>query len=82
ARWLGNVQHDGDENPLRETRRWRNAVAKELRFPFWTVDADVIVPSRLLKKEQYAARTIRPRINKQLGDFLIHRRHLTRHSCC
>ena len=63
----------GDENPLRETRRWRNAVAKELRVPFWTVDADVIVPSRLLEKEQYAARTLRPRINKQLGDFLPHR---------
>jgi deoxyribodipyrimidine photo-lyase len=38
--------------------------------PFWTVDADVVVPSRLLEKEQYAARTIRPRIHRLLPDFL------------
>ena len=63
----------GDENPLRETRRWRKTIANELHVPFWTVDADVIVPSRLLEKEQYAARTIRPRLNKQLERFLIHR---------
>ena len=60
----------GDENPLREPRRWRNIIANELHVPFWTVDADVIVPSRLLHKEQYAARTIRPRLNKQLQYFL------------
>jgi len=46
----------GDENPL--------------RVPFWTVDADVIVPSVLLEKEQYAARTIRPRIHRLLPQFL------------
>jgi deoxyribodipyrimidine photo-lyase len=34
------------------------------------VDADVIVPSRLLEKEQYAARTIRPRLQARLEQFL------------
>ena len=34
----------------------------------------MIVPSRLLHKEQYAARTIRPRLNKQLEYFLSVRR--------
>jgi deoxyribodipyrimidine photo-lyase len=34
------------------------------------VDADVIVPSTLLRKEQYAARTIRPRIHALLDEFL------------
>lgn len=61
----------GDENPLRQMERWREQVAERVRVPFWTVDADVMVPSRLLESEQYAARTIRPRIHKQLDAFLV-----------
>jgi len=60
----------GDENPLRETERWRQTVARQLRVPFWTVDADVIVPSRLLLKEQYGAYTARPVIRRLLPEFL------------
>jgi len=60
----------GDENPLRTTEQWRKSVSKRLRVPFWTVDADVIVPSNLLLKEQYSARTIRPRISSMLDEFL------------
>ena len=60
----------GDENPMREPERWRKAAADRLRVPFWTVDADVVVPTALLKKEQYAARTIRPRIHALLDEFL------------
>ena len=61
----------GDENPIREPERWRQTLARKLRVPFWTVDADVIVPSHLLLKEQYGARTIRPRINVLLDEFLV-----------
>jgi deoxyribodipyrimidine photo-lyase len=61
----------GDENPLRETEAWRQRATQELRVPFWTVDADVIVPSSLLEKEQYAAHVIRPRLEKQLERFLV-----------
>ena len=61
----------GDENPLREPERWREKAARMLRVPFCTVDADVIVPSRLLEKQQYSARTIRPRIRGRLGEFLV-----------
>jgi deoxyribodipyrimidine photo-lyase len=61
----------GDENPLRDAERWRQRVSGRLRVPFWTVDADVVVPSRLLEKEQYAARTIRPRIHRHLEWFLV-----------
>jgi deoxyribodipyrimidine photo-lyase len=60
----------GDENPLRETERWRAVVAERVPVPVWTVDADVIVPSRLLEKEQYAARTMRPRIRPLVPAFL------------
>jgi deoxyribodipyrimidine photo-lyase len=56
----------GDENPLREPERWRQHVADSGRVPFWTVDADVIVPSVLLEKEQYSAATARPRLQRQM----------------
>jgi deoxyribodipyrimidine photo-lyase len=61
----------GDENPLREPRKWRQLASKQLSVPFWTVDADVIVPSRLLGKEQYAAYTARPLIKRLLPEFLV-----------
>jgi deoxyribodipyrimidine photo-lyase len=60
----------GDENPLREPERWRSKVTRDLRVPFWTVDADVVVPSKLLEKEHYAARTIRPCLHQFLPQFL------------
>ncbi len=60
----------GDENPLREPDHWRGLATKKLTVPLWTVDADVIVPSKLLEKEQYAARTIRPRLQAKLEQFL------------
>jgi deoxyribodipyrimidine photo-lyase len=61
----------GDENPMRQSERVKDKMAAQLRAPFWTVDSDVIVPSRLLGKEQYAARTIRPRIHARLNEFLL-----------
>lgn len=61
----------GDENPLRETEAWRRKVSEQLRVPFYTVDADLIVPSRLLQKAQYAAHTIRPRLEKLLDTYLV-----------
>lgn len=60
----------GDENPMREPESWRRKAAERLKVPFWTVDADVIVPSKLLWKEQYGAYTARPRIHRLLPDFL------------
>jgi deoxyribodipyrimidine photo-lyase len=63
----------GDENPLRQAEGWRQKMAASLRVPFWTVDADVVVPTTLLLKEQYAARTIRPRIHALWSRFLVPR---------
>ena len=61
----------GDENPIRQAEGWRVTVAKKLKLPLWTVDADVIVPSKLLEKEQYAAHVIRPRLQARLKEFLV-----------
>jgi deoxyribodipyrimidine photo-lyase len=66
----------GDENPLREPENWRRKAAQKLRVPLWTVDADVIVPSRLLEKPQYAAHIIRPRLQAQLARFLVPAKNL------
>lgn len=60
----------GDENPMREPEKWRRTVAERSPVPLWTIDADVIVPTKLLRKEQFAARTIRPRIHALLPEFL------------
>jgi deoxyribodipyrimidine photo-lyase len=59
-----------DENPMGGAERVRARVAREIRVPFWTVDADVIIPTMLLGKEHYAARTIRPKIHALLPEFL------------
>lgn len=61
----------GDENPMREPERWRQQAAHNLTVPFYTVDADVVVPMKFFAKEEYAARTLRPKINKLLPMFLI-----------
>jgi deoxyribodipyrimidine photo-lyase len=69
----------GDENPMREPEQWRVTVAEKVRVPLWTVDANVIVPSKLLLKEQFAARTIRPRIHALLPRFMAQQKNLTPH---
>jgi len=66
----------GDENRMREPEAWRRSASKKLSLPLWTVDADVIVPSNLLQKEQYAAHIIRPRLQAQLGRFMVPPRNM------
>ena len=60
----------GDENPMREPSYWSQIVTEKIRVPFWVVDSDVIVPSKLLMKEQYGAYTARPVIRRLLPEFL------------
>jgi deoxyribodipyrimidine photo-lyase len=60
----------GDENPLYGAERTKAKVAAEIKIPFWTVDSDVIIPTKLLGKQHYAARTIRPKIGRLLAEFL------------
>jgi deoxyribodipyrimidine photo-lyase len=60
----------GDENPMREPEQWRREIASRIRIPFWTVDTDVVVPSKLIEKAQYGAYTIRPRLYRLLPEYL------------
>jgi deoxyribodipyrimidine photo-lyase len=68
---VGAAMCIGDENPMREPERWRAELAKKLEIPFWTVDTDVVVPSKLVEKAQYGAYTIRPRLYKLLPEYLV-----------
>jgi deoxyribodipyrimidine photo-lyase len=60
-----------DFNPLRINQTWKKKVAQEVRISFDEVDAHNIVPVWVTsRKEEYAARTIRPKIHKHLDEFL------------
>jgi deoxyribodipyrimidine photo-lyase len=61
----------GDENVCREPERWRAALAKKLRIPFFTVDADVVVPSAVFGKSFVLLHHLRPRLHKELPAYLV-----------
>jgi deoxyribodipyrimidine photo-lyase len=61
----------GDENPCREPERWRKVLAQRLKVPFWTVDADVVVPSRVFGRSYFLLHHFRPHLKAQLPKFLV-----------
>jgi deoxyribodipyrimidine photo-lyase len=61
----------GDENPCREPERWRQVLAKKLKIPFWTVDADVVVPSKIFNRSYVLLHHFRPHLKRALADFLV-----------
>jgi deoxyribodipyrimidine photo-lyase len=61
----------GDENPLRDPERWRRVLAGRLKIPFWTVDADVVVPSALFIKGFYAQHLFRRQLEPLLPEYLV-----------
>ena len=70
AREVGASLLVGDENPVRIGRKWREQVASNLTVPFHLVDADVVVPTALFPREEYAARTLRPKIHRVWNVYL------------
>ena len=61
----------GDENSCREPERWRNTLASRLKLPFWTVDADVIVPSRIFGRSFVLLHHFRPHLKAELPRYLV-----------
>ncbi len=61
----------GDENPCREPERWRRVLAKRLKLPFWTVDADVVVPSRIFDRSFVLLHHFRPHLKRELLKYLV-----------
>jgi deoxyribodipyrimidine photo-lyase len=63
----------GDENPCREPERWRKVLAHRLTIPYWTVDADVLVPSNLFEKHFFALHIFKPKLYAHFPEYLVKR---------
>jgi len=61
-----------DFDPLKIKKNWKDLIAKRIKIPFYEVDTHNIVPCRIAsEKQEWAAYTIRPKINNLLLQFLI-----------
>ncbi len=58
-----------DEDYLRTGRAWRERVARECDMQVLQVDAETVVPVRMMEKEEYGAYTIRPKIHAKLEEY-------------
>ncbi|MBT8489475.1 MAG: deoxyribodipyrimidine photo-lyase, partial [Deltaproteobacteria bacterium] len=60
-----------DFDPLKIKRRWKDRVAERIAVPFFEADAHNIVPCWTASpKQDFAARTFRPKIGASLYEFL------------
>jgi deoxyribodipyrimidine photo-lyase len=65
-----------DGGQLRIQRKWRQEAAKKIKCRFVKVETNLIVPAtEASKKEEFAARTIRPRIYRRLNYYMTKMRH-------
>jgi len=61
-----------DRGYLRHLRQWREQLVEAVDVPVVQVESDVVVPVELASdKREHAARTIRPKITRHLGRFLV-----------
>jgi deoxyribodipyrimidine photo-lyase len=57
---------------LRHHRAWRRALARAVGCPLTRVESDAVVPVRVASdKEEYAARTIRGKLQRAWGGYLV-----------
>ena len=67
-----------DYGYLKIQREWRDQIAKHLVIPFVCLESDIVVPVEVASnKQEYMARTIRPKIEKNLDNYLIPFQHST-----
>ncbi|MDQ1261578.1 MAG: deoxyribodipyrimidine photo-lyase [Euryarchaeota archaeon] len=60
-----------DFSPLRQSRKWKDALASETEIPFYEVDAHNIIPCWLASsKQEWAAYSFRPKVHRLLFEFL------------
>jgi deoxyribodipyrimidine photo-lyase len=65
-----------DRGYLKIQKKWRSDAANQMECPLIQVESEVIVPlEEASPKEEYAAATLRPKINKKLYHFLIPLNH-------
>ncbi|NLT51512.1 MAG: deoxyribodipyrimidine photo-lyase [Ignavibacteria bacterium] len=60
-----------DFNPLKEIIEWKTKIAAAIKIPFFETDAHNIVPCKTASdKAEFAAYTIRPKIQKRIPEFM------------
>ncbi len=59
-----------DDFPCFIIPRHNAAIVEKAQIPVYAVDSNGIVPLSRFEREEYAARTIRPKIKKMLGEYL------------
>lgn len=63
-----------DRGYLRHQKKWRQALAAACdaaRMPVFQIESDAVVPVEVASnKREFAARTLRPKIRRHLGEFL------------
>lgn len=69
-----------DFSPLKIKTEWNTKIIKNIKIPFWEVDSHNIIPPWIVsQKQEYAAYTIRPKINKILENFLVNIPKIKKH---
>ncbi len=67
----GAVEVVTDRGYLRHLVAWREELVERTGVPVWQVEGDVVVPVEVASdKREYAARTIRKKINRRREEFL------------
>lgn len=60
-----------DFDPLRIKQQWKKQLGGNLPMPFYEVDTHNIIPAwTISQKKEYAAYTLRPKVNRLLADYL------------
>ena len=60
-----------DKGYMKVSRRWREEISRAIECPMIEVESNLVVPVEVASdKEEYAARTIRPKIKRGLDEFL------------
>ncbi|HQJ75103.1 MAG TPA: deoxyribodipyrimidine photolyase, partial [Bacteroidota bacterium] len=69
-----------DFDPLKIKREWKQKIIDRISIPFYEVDAHNIVPIWVATdKQEFAAYTLRPKIMKQIDNFLTDYPELKKH---
>lgn len=69
-----------DFSPLKISKNWHEKLLKIIKVPLWQVDSHNIVPVWVASdKQEYSARTIRPKINNKLSEYLTQFPKISRH---
>ena len=60
-----------DFDPLKIKKKWKKRLLPQLTIPFYEVDSHNVIPCWVASsKQEFAAYTFRPKVKKQLADFI------------